>query len=422
MKKRIFILIMLLFPFAIYAEPGYIFLGKDINESYVIKQGDVITVYLLTNFNTEGIDGIMKSYNAQFFYNPYIFELVKTDNDYIKLQEGWEVTNYKTYSSIINLSVRNTIEQNSNEKLGDNENKNIIAKLSFRVKDGVVNQNTYIELLKDNTNYIASADGETLTFDNTENFFLNYDINSNGTKKQDSSLTSISIQNDEGEEETLSPSFNPGTHEYEINTNSDSVNVYARCITNNCIVKGNDGKIKLTKNTTTINITSVSEDGTKQTYKIKVNKYNYDGYPELKSLKILKYDTIETFDPDINTYHVVIPSTEDNLLIDYESEYDVSIKGNENLKVGENLIVIETKNNEGDTNEYYLIVSKTEKEEDKEVPVVEEPTKEEPKKEEKDNKKLYLALCMIISMCAIGCITILISRDIKASKEQINKE
>lgn len=422
MKKKIFILIMLLFPFAIYAESGYIFLGKDANESYIIKQGDVVTVYLLTNFNAEGVDGIMKSYNAQFFYNPYIFELVKTDNDYIKLQEGWEVTNYKTYSSIINLSVRNTIEQNSNEKLGDNENKNIIAKLSFRVKDGVVNQNTYIELLKDNTNYIATSNGETLTFDNTENFFLNYDINSNGTKKQDSSLTSISIQNDEGEEETLSPSFNPGTHEYEIYTNSDSINVYARCITNNCIVKGNDGKIKLTKNTTTINITSTSEDGTKQTYKIKVNKYNYEGYPELKSLKILKYNTIETFDPDVNTYHVVIPSTEESLLIDYESEYDVSIKGNENLKIGENLVIIETKNNEGDVNQYYIVVSKTEKEEDKEVPVIEEPTKEEPKIEEKDNKKLYLAICMIISMCAICCITILISRDIKASKEQENKE
>ena len=172
MKKKFLLLIMLLFPLVIYAEPGYIFLGKDINESYVVKQGDVVTVYLLTNFGTEDVDGIMESYNAQFFYNPYIFELVKTDNDYIKLQDGWEVTNYKTYSSIINLSVRNTIEQNSNEKFEDDEYSNIIAKLSFRVKDNVVNQNTYIELLKDNTNYIAKTDGETLTFDNTENFFL----------------------------------------------------------------------------------------------------------------------------------------------------------------------------------------------------------------------------------------------------------
>lgn len=422
MKKKIFLLIMLLFPLVIYAEPGYIFLGKDINESYVVKQGDVVTVYLLTNFGTEDVDGIMESYNAQFFYNPYIFELVKTDNDYIKLQEGWEVTNYKTYSSIINLSVRNTVEQNSNEKFEDDEYSNIIAKLSFRVKDNVVNQNTYIELLKDNTNYIAKADGETLTFDNTKNFFLNYDINSNGIKKQDSNLTSISVENEDREELTLSPSFNPGIYEYEVYTNSEAINVYARCITNNCVVSGIDDKINLAKNTTTVKITSTSVDGTKQVYKIKVNKYSYDGYPELKGLRVLKYSMIETFDPNVNTYHVVIPSTEDSILIDYESEYDVTIKGNENLKIGENLVVIETKNNEGDTNEYYLIVSKTEKEEDKEVPVVEEPTKEEPKVEEKDNKKLYLAICMIISMCAIACITILISRDIKASKEQSNKE
>lgn len=422
MKKKFLLLIMLLFPLVIYAEPKDIFLGKDINESYVIKQGDVVTVYLLTNFGNNEVDGIMESYNAQFFYNPYIFELVKTDNDYIKLQEGWEVTNYKTYSSIINLSVRNSTNQNSNEKFENDENRNIIAKISFRVKDNAVNQNTYIELLKDNTNYIAKSDGETLTFNNTENFFLNYYINSNGTKKQDSNLTSISIKNEDEEKLTLSPNFNPGIYEYEVYTNSDTISIYARCATNNCVVSGNDGKINLTKNTTTIKITSTSEDGTKQVYKIKVNKYNYDGYPELKGLRVLKYSIIETFEPYVNTYHVVIPSTEDSILIDYESEYDVTIKGNENLKIGENLVVIETKNSEGDVNTYYLIVSKTEQEEDKEVPVVEEPKKEEQKVEKKDNKKLYLAICMIISMCAIGCITILISRDIKLNKEEVDKE
>ena len=58
----------------------------------------------------------------------------------------------------------------------------------------------------------------------------------------------------------------------------------------------------------------------------------------------------------------------------------------------------------------------------KEEPEVVAPVQEEPKVEEKDNKKLYLAICMIISMCAIGCITILISRDIKLNKEKINKE
>ena len=131
---------------------------------------------------------------------------------------------------------------------------------------------------------------------------------------------------------------------------------------------------------------------------------------------------IEPFEPYVNTYHIIIPSTEDSLLIDYESEFDVTIKGNENLKIGENLVVIETKNSEGDVNTYYLIVSKTEQEEDKEVPVVEEPKKEEQKVEKKDNKKLYLAICMIISMCAIGCITILISRDIKLNKEEVDKE
>ena len=148
MKKKIFLLLLLLiFPLFVYAEPATIFLGKKSDESYIIKQGDVITMYLLSNYGPND-EGLLESYNAQIYYNPYVFELVKTDNEYIKLPDGWEVTNYKTYSSLINLSVRNITLENANEKLEDNEYQNIIAKLSFRVKDNIVNQKTYINNLR----------------------------------------------------------------------------------------------------------------------------------------------------------------------------------------------------------------------------------------------------------------------------------
>ena len=166
MKKKMFLLIILLiFPLFVYAEPAYMFLGKKSDESYIIKQGDVITMYLLSNYGPND-EGLLESYNAQIYYNPYVFELVKTDNEYIKLPEGWEVTNYKAYSSLINLSVRNNTPNNANEKFEENEFQNIIAKLSFKVKDNTVNQKTYIELLKDNTYYIENNNGETSTFKN----------------------------------------------------------------------------------------------------------------------------------------------------------------------------------------------------------------------------------------------------------------
>lgn len=422
MKKKIFLLLLLLiFPLFVYAEPATIFLGKKSDESYIIKQGDVITMYLLSNYGPND-EGLLESYNAQIYYNPYVFELVKTDNEYIKLPDGWEVTNYKTYSSLINLSVRNTTLENANEKLEDNEYQNIIAKLSFRVKDNIVNQKTYIELLKDNTYYIEKNNDETLTFKNDLNRFLYYEINDNGGTKLDSHLTSIEVRGEYDTEEVyLTPSFAPSIYEYTVTTTGNSVYVRGYCYINGCNVEGDSGYIKLTKNKTVTKIVSTASDGTKQTYKINIIKTkSYDGYPELKSLKVLKYNMVEEFDPSYTTYHVVIPSTENSLFIDYESDYDVTIKGNENLKIGENIVTIEVKNNENETFTYYLLVSKTEKEEDKDVPVIEEPKKENNTTEvKKDNKKLYLIICMVISICAIICITILILRDIKSQKEEI---
>lgn len=422
MKKKIFLLMLLLiFPLFVYAEPATMFLGKKSDESYIIKQGDVITMYLLSNYGPND-EGLLESYNAQIYYNPYVFELVKTDNEYIKLPDGWEVTNYKTYSSLINLSVRNTTLENAYEKLEDNEYQNIIAKLSFRVKDNIVNQKTYIELLKDNTYYIEKNNDETVTFKNNLNRFLYYEINDNGGTKLDSHLTSIEVR---GEYDTegvyLTPSFAPSIYEYTVTTTGNSVYVRGYCYINGCNVEGDSGYIKLTKNKTVTKIVSTASDGTKQTYKINIIKTkSYDGYPELKSLKVLKYNMVEEFDPSYTTYHVVIPSTENSLFIDYESDYDVTIEGNENLKIGENIVTIEVKNNENETFTYYLLVSKTEKEEDKDVPVIEEPKKENNTTEvKKDNKKLYLIICMVISMCAIICITILILRDIKSQKEEI---
>ena len=74
MKKKLFLLILLLFPIFVYAEPASIFLSKSDDESYIIKQGDIITMYLLSNYGPND-DGILESYNAQIYYNPYTTEL-----------------------------------------------------------------------------------------------------------------------------------------------------------------------------------------------------------------------------------------------------------------------------------------------------------------------------------------------------------
>ena len=105
-------------------------------------------------------------------------------------------------------------------------------------------------------------------------------------------------------------------------------------------------------------------------------------------------------------YHVIVPDTEDSLLIDYESDFDVKIVGNENFKIGENVVVMSVSNNEY-TNKYYIIVNKQEKE------VIEEKTNNvnEEKKEinnQSVNKKdmtvpnIIIGLILLITLILIA--------------------
>lgn len=416
--KKLMLFILLMLPIFIYAENDPILISKKSDESYIIKQGDIVTLYLLYNDENENI---IDSYNAQFYYNPYVFELVKTDNEFIKLEEGWEIANYNTYSSIINLSVINKTNENTKEIL--EEKSRILAKMSFRIKENIINQTTYIELLKENT-YVKSIDNKEIqTIKNVNNQFLYYEIKDNAIDKLDSHLNALIIKSDD-EYEYIEPDFNPGIYEYNFYTHNDEVNVSALCPIINCDVKG-IGNYTLKKNKMSIKLNVSASNKEKSTYSITINKLKESQeYPKLKKLKVLKYNIIEEFSSYESTYHVVIPSTENSLLIDYESEYDVIIKGNENLKIGENIISIDVKNDSNETNTYYIIVTKTEKEEDKKVPVVKEVKENDEiivtnkNKDEISEKEILLAICMIISMCAIACIIILLKRDIDERKER----
>ncbi|UKI57713.1 MAG: hypothetical protein L6V81_10495 [Clostridium sp.] len=71
---------------------------------------------------------------------------------------------------------------------------------------------------------------------------------------------------------------------------------------------------------------------------------------------------LEEFKESVYTYHLVVPSTVDSLLIDYDADNDVNVEiiGNENFVTGENIVRIKT-NNDYDEGNYYIVVTKTEK-------------------------------------------------------------
>ena len=108
----------------------------------------------------------------------------------------------------------------------------------------------------------------------------------------------------------------------------------------------------------------------------------------------------------------MVPDTVDSLLIDYESDYDVSISGNSNFVIGENVVTISvsTKNL---TNKYYIVVSKQEKEiiEEKTSEVKEEQKNEKPVVENKPVKLMPTIIIGLILLISLILIAVFIVKD-----------
>lgn len=370
MKKILFLLFSFLtFINVIYADPLYCYINKDKDENMILKSNDEINVYFKSNFEHYGL----KDAKFQLYYDPYIFEIVSNNDKYINIDEGFKINNIKKYSSIIEFEVERV-------------NQEIITYpsiyIKFKVKDDAKNGKTTIELI-DNNSYVNqvyftnSSDNEELM--DTENYVkkecfnskLYYEIN-NGSNdiKKDSHLTYIGIDGDSG---FISPFFSPDVLNYDIhlyNSDNDRVYLQAICSIQDCGV--DDYTIDEIKNNKKISLVSKNgEDETKYNLTLVVDDYEDYSYPSLTSLKVLHYDFLEKFDSWTNTYHLIVPQSVNDLSIDYESDFDVKIDGNENLQIGQNVIVISV-SNENYTNKYYIVVQK-----EKEEIIVEEPVKED---------------------------------------------
>ena len=204
------------------------------------------------------------------------------------------------------------------------------------------------------------------------------------------------------------PNFEPNVLNYEIylNNTDNTISLDAVCAVKDCGI--DDYYVGEVKKDTNVTLkTNVGNNS--ETYKIKIiipKEDNDYEYPTLKDLRILKYNLLEEFHDYDNIYHVIVPDTEDSLLIDYESDFDVKIVGNENFKIGENVVVISVNNNDN-VNKYYIIVNKQEKE------VIEEKTNNvnEEKKEinnQSVNKKdmtvpnIIIGLILLITLILIA--------------------
>lgn len=393
-------------------------LQKEVNNNTEYSKGDTIEVNVITDFYSE--DGILDKANVQIYYNPYVFELLPAYNDEnVYIEDGYKITNFNTYSSIIDFSIQNITGKN----MYVNGGNILISKLKFKVKDSAPNGRASIELIGENSEFYVKSSEEEFPCNNSK---LYYNIVGNAKINIDSTLSGMFLYTDK----EIFIDIKPNVTTYSIDTHQESISFYPYCSSSECETTFNptnaevNYKLKEGKNIIQI-INDV--DGAKTTYTLNINyaKKTEDvqyKFPSLKKLTVENFKFLEEFKEDVYTYHLVVPSTVDSLLIDYDADNDVNVEiiGNENFVTGENIVRIKT-NNDYDEGNYYIVVTKTEKEEDSKLPVIDEPTDDDIKETKNTNNK-YILIGVFSILIVVSYILYDIYNNKKKSQEENNDE
>ena len=184
-----------------------------------------------------------------------------------------------------------------------------------------------------------------------------YRITVNKEKSTDVSLSNLTI--DKG---NLSPKFSSNVTNYTAVVDSDKVIIKATPSNSKVTVTGTGEKtLEYGKNEFTITVTS--EDGGSKSYLITINRPdNRNANAYLKSLTIDAKDI--DFEKDVVDYEYKVGKDVDSLDIEAIPELDTSkveITGNENFKIGKNIVTITVKAEDNSEKIYKIIVVKEDK-------------------------------------------------------------
>lgn len=419
--KKFLMLLISFFMFISLTKADYVScnLQKGVNNNTEYSKGDTVEVNVITDFYSE--DGILNKADIQIYYNPYVFELLPAYNDEsVYIEDGYKITNFNTYSSIIDFSIQNVTGKN----MYVNGGNILISKLKFKVKDTAPSGYASIELIGNNSEFYVKNSEEEFPCNNSK---LYYNIVDNAKVNIDSTLSGIFLYTDK----EIFIDMKPNVTTYNIDVDYENVTYYPFCSSSECEFTFNPKNadesshvLKEGKNVIKI-INDV--DGVKTTYTLNINyaKKTEDvqyKFPSLKRLTVENFKFLEEFKESVYTYHLVVPSTVDSLLIDYDADNDVNVKiiGNENFKTGENIVRISTENDLGEQS-YYIFVTKAEKEDDSKLPVIDEP-KDDDIKETKNTNNKYILIGVFSILIVVSYILYDIYNNKKKLQEKNNEE
>ena len=247
-------------------------------------------------------------------------------------------------------------------------------------------------------------------------------------KNTSASVTSLSFKN-----ATMKPAFNQSIHEYKLYTKDTirqvtlfyttletGVTLKSEC-TVGCTVSSQSDTIIQTiqgKNEVIFKFTSEDEKNTEEYKFIIYRGETTDGSNKLAGLNIKDYNINEQFDENTLDYTASVPYEVENLEINAtaaDENAKVEIKGNNNLKVGENVITITVTptDEENEIKIYNITVIREEY-------VSEEPTSKfvPGAIDKKDNSNIILIiLIVLVSLTIIGVAAYLIFFNKKKNKK-----
>lgn len=328
MKKVLNIVILLL---VISIKNTYAMNLKPYGDSELIT-GEETSVYITIEKNIDDDD--ISAIEGKLYYDDKVFELISFEN----LMTGWtEFAEIKNNSIFAygNLKFDNLINTMTKEML----------EIKFKVKNNSPFGNTYIKILN------PSATNENGYYVNIEGGEHLIKILSN-----ENTLSSINV---DGTNITLTKDI----FEYDIEVDKSSIIIDAIPKDNTASVIGDLGLKNLEYGNNIFKIKVISESGKEQIYTL--NIIRPDNRSTINKLSDLKLSSGNiTFDKDINNYNIFVDNNVSELkieadLLDKKSSFVENYGPRSiHLNIGENVVLIKVKAENGSINTYILNITK----------------------------------------------------------------
>jgi len=200
--------------------------------------------------------------------------------------------------------------------------------------------------------------------------------------------------------------------------NVDTIKVTAKAEDSKAKIVGT-GTIKVDSDNQKVKLSVTSESGAIKDYKINIIRKDFT--VKLNSINVSNFKLNETFNSEKTSYTLTVPNDVTELDVSALSDNEdavITISGNDDLVVGKNIIRIEVKNAdlESESTVYTLTVTREDSEELVENEIKDNDDKDVQKEDKKDNNTVIIIGSVIFVLLSAGVVVLVVINNKKKKK------